>query len=145
MHRRRHEYTPIARVVLAFIATVANFLFLFRHCCYGHHRRFPLFFFHTGSGVNHPTHDGGDGVIVSVVPKRKVAGREGESEHHPCDGSMLMSCLSVDMITPPSHRWFSLSSLPPATFVLASTLLLQPSPPFPSLLPHGQWCERSHP
>ena len=27
MHRRRHEYTPIARVVLAFIVTVANFLF----------------------------------------------------------------------------------------------------------------------
>ena len=27
LHRRRHECTPIARVVLAFIVTAANFLF----------------------------------------------------------------------------------------------------------------------
>ena len=60
--------------------------------------------------MNDPTHDGGDGVIASVDSKRKVAGREGESQHHPCDGSVLMSCLSVNMSTPPSHGWFSLSS-----------------------------------
>ena len=61
MFIRTHEYTPIAWVVLAFIVTTG----VFRLGADGHHRRFPLCFFHTGSGVNHPTHDA-DGVSLSA-------------------------------------------------------------------------------
>ena len=50
-----------------------------------------------------------------------------------------MSCIAVDMSTPPSHGWFSLSLSPPETFVLVPTLLPRPSPPSSFLfLPHGE-------
>ena len=39
--------------------------------------------------------------------------------------------VAAGMSTPPPQGWFSLSSLPPTTFVLVPTLLPRPSPPFP--------------
>ena len=79
-----------------------------RHCFYDHHRRFRPCVVDTGSGVNDPNHDGGDGVSVSVGIKRKVTEREGESKHNPCDGSLLMFLMAVDVNTSPSHGWFLL-------------------------------------
>ena len=79
-----------------------------RHCFYDHHRRFRPCVVDTGSGVNDPNHDGGDVVSVSVGIKRKVTEREGESKHNPCDGSLLMFLMAVDVNTSPSHGWFLL-------------------------------------